>query len=62
MASAVAEIGGTVVYDLAFTESNFFILKTGENTRKKRERHDKAVEQLEADQAAWSQKRMQRTD
>ena len=42
----------------------FFILKTRKNNdaEAERERHDKAVEQLEAAQAAWSQKRTQRLD
>ena len=65
MASAVAMmIGGAVVNALAFTGGNFLFSKLGKNqdAEKERERHDKAVEQLEAAQAAWSQKRMQRLD
>ena len=65
MASAVAMmIGGALVNALAFTGSIFFILKTREknDAEAERERHDKAVEQLEAAQAAWSQKRTQRLD
>ena len=65
MASAVAMmIGGAVVNALAFTGSNFLFSKLGKNndSEAERERHDKAVEQLEAAQAAWSQKRTQRLD
>ena len=65
MASAVAMmIGGAVVNALAFTGSNFLFSKLAKNNDAgaERERHDKAVEQLEAAQAAWSQKRTQRLD
>ena len=65
MASAVAMmIGGAVVNALAFTGSNFLFSKLGKNNdaEAERERHDKAVEQIEAAQAAWSQKRTQRLD
>ena len=60
MASAVAMmIGGVVVNVLAFTGSNFLFSKLEKNNdaEAERERHDKAVEQLEAAQAAWSQKK-----
>ena len=65
MASAVAMmIGGAVVNALAFTGGIFLFSKLGkpQDAEKERERHDRAVEQLEAAQAAWSQKRMQRLD
>ena len=65
MASAVAMmIGGAVVNALAFTGSIFLFSKLGKNNdaEAERERHDKAVEQLEAAQAAWSQNRTQRLD
>ena len=65
MASAVAMmIGGAVVNALAFTGGNFLFSKLGktQDAEKERERHDRAVEQLEAAQAAWSQKRMQILD
>ena len=65
MASAVAMMtGGAVVNALAFTGGNFLFSKLGKNqdAEKERERHDKAVEKLEAAQAAWSQKIMQRLD
>ena len=60
MASAVAmTICAAVVNALAFTGSNFLFSKLGktQDAEKERERHDKAVEQLEAAQAAWRQKR-----
>ena len=62
MASAAAMmIGGAVVNALAFTGGNFLFskLRKTQDAEKERERHDRAVEQLEAAQAAWSQKRMQ---
>ena len=65
MASAVAMmIGGAVVNALAFTGGNFLFSNLGktQGAEKERERHDKTVEQLEAAQAAWSQKGMQRLD
>lgn len=65
MASAVAMmIGGAVVNALAFTGSNFLFSKLGksDDAEKERERHDKAVEQLEAAQTAWNKERMQRLD
>ena len=42
----------------------FLFSKLGKNNdaEAERERHDKAVEQLEAAQAAWSQKRTQRLE
>ena len=54
----------TSVNALAFTGGNFLFSKLGktQDAEKERERHDKAVEQLEAAQAAWSQKRVQRLD
>ena len=65
MASVVAMmIGGAVVNAQAFTGGIFLFSKLGktQDAEKGRERHDRAVEQLEAAQAAWSQKRMQRLD
>ena len=65
MASAVAMmIGGAVVNSLAFTGSNYLFSKLGktQDAEKERKGHAKAAEQLEAAQAAWSQKRTQRLD
>ena len=56
MASAIAMmVGGALVNALAFTRSNFMFSKMGKDGE--RERHDKAVEQLEAAQAVWSKKK-----
>ena len=57
MASAVAMmIGGAVVNALAFSGSNYLFSHMGKSgdAEKERERHDKALEQLEKAQAAWS--------
>ena len=65
MASAVAMmIGGAVVNALAFSGSNylFSLMGKSDDAEKERERHNKAVEQLEAAQTAWNKKRMQRLD
>ena len=65
MASAVAMmIGGAVVNALAFMRGNFLFSKLGktQDAEIERESHDKAVQQLEAAQAAWCQTRMQRFD
>ena len=62
MASAVAMmIGGAVVNALAFSGSNYLFSHMGksDDAENERERHDKAVEQLEAAQTAWNKKRMQ---
>ena len=61
MASAVAMmIGGAVVNALAFSGCNYLFSHMGKSdAENERERHDKAVEQLEA---AWNRKRMQRLD
>ena len=64
MASAVAMmIGGAVVNAFAFTGGNFLFTKLGktQDAEKERERHDKAVEQLEAAQAAWNLKERAKT-
>ena len=60
MASAVAMmLGGAVVNALAFTGGNFLFSKLEKNdsAERERERHDKAIEQLEAAQTAWSKKK-----
>ena len=66
MASAVAMIiGGAVMNALAFTgggNSLFSELGKSNDAEKEREKHDKAVEQLEAAQTAWNKQRMQRLD
>ena len=63
MACIVLMIGGAVANALAFTGSNYLFSKLDkEDTIKEQKRHDKAVEQLQAAQAAWSQKRTERLD
>ena len=57
MATAVAMmIGGAVVNALAFTGSNYLFSHLGKSgdAEAERKRHDKALEQLEEAQAAWS--------
>ena len=63
MASAVAMmVGGALVNALAFSGSNYLFSKMGSHSDEERERHDKAVEQLEAAQVAWNKKRTERLD
>ena len=63
MASAVAMmIGGALVNALAFSGSNYLFSKTVSYSGEERERHDKAVEQLESAQVAWNKKRTERLD
>ena len=57
MAIAVAMIiGGAVVNALAFTGSYYLLSHLGKSgdAEAERKRHDKALEQLEETQAAWS--------
>ena len=63
MASAAAMmVGGALVNALAFSGSNYLFSKMGSHSDEERERHDKAVEQLEAAQVAWNKKRTERLD
>ncbi len=63
MASAVAMmVGGAIVNALAFTGGNYLFSHMGSHSDEERERHDKAVEQLEAAQVAWNKKRTERLD
>ena len=56
-------IGGALVNALAFTGSNFlFSLGKSDAANEERKRHDKAIEQLQTAQAAWSRKRTARLD
>ena len=52
-------IGGAVVNVLAFSGSNYLFSRMGKSgdAEKEGERHDKALEQLEEAQAAWSKKK-----
>ena len=63
MAIAVAMmIGGAVVNASAFTGSNYLFSHLGKSgdAEAERKRHDKALEQLEEAQAAWSKKKEQK--
>ena len=63
MASAVLMmVGGAVVNAFAFSGSNYLYSHMGKDSDDERKRHDKAMEQLEAAQAAWSKKRIERLD
>lgn len=63
MASAVAMmIGGAVVNAFAFSGSNYLFSKMGSKSDEERERHDKAMEELEAAQVTWNKKRTERLD
>ena len=62
-------VGGALVNALAFTGplftgSSFLFSKLGKSDAagEERKRHDKAIEQLQAAQAAWSRKRTARLD
>ena len=60
MAIAVAMmIGGAVVNASAFIGSNYLFSHLGKSgdAEAERKRHDKALEQLEEAQAAWSKKK-----
>ena len=60
MVSAVAMmVGESIVNTRAFSGSYFLFSKLGksDDAEKERERHDKAVEQLEAAQTAWNEKK-----
>ena len=63
MASVAMLVGGALVNTLAFSGSNYlFTILRGSGVDEERKRHDKAVEQLQATQAAWSRKRTERLD
>ena len=56
-------IGGALVNALAFSGSNYlFTILRSSGIDEKRKCHDKTVEQLQAAQASWSQKRTERLD
>ena len=63
MASAVIMmLGGAVTNALAFSGSNYLFSHMGSDSNEERKTHNKAMEQLEAAQAAWSKRRTQRLD
>ena len=63
MASIAMLVGGAMVNALAFSGSNYlFSMLRSSDLNQKRKRHDQAVEQLQAEQVKWSQKRTERLD
>ena len=61
MASIAMLVGGALVNALAFSGSNYlFTMLRSSGVDEERKRHDKAIEQLQAAQAAWSRKRTER--
>lgn len=63
MVSVAIMVGGAIVNALAFSGSSYLFSKLGhEDAHEEQIRHDKAVEQLQAAQAAWATKRTERLD
>lgn len=63
MATIAMMLGGALANALAFSGSNYlFSSLKSSDLEKERKRHDIAVEQLQAAQAAWAKKRTQRLD
>lgn len=62
MATVALMLGGAVVNALAFTGGNYLFSSLGSNSDEERERHDKAMEDLQSAQAEWSKKRTERLD
>lgn len=48
MAAIAMLVGGAAVNALAFSGSNFLFSKLGKGSDEERERHDKAIEELQA--------------
>ena len=56
-------VGCAMVNSLAFSGSNYlFSMLRSSDLKEERKRHDQAVEQLQAAQAKWSRKRIERLD
>lgn len=63
MASVAMLLGGALINALAFSGSNYlFSMLRSSAVDEERKRHDKAVEELQGAQAAWSRKRTERID
>ena len=63
MTSAGMLFAGAAVNALAFSGSNYlFGMLRSSGVEEERKRHDKAIEQLQAAHAAWSQRRSERLD
>ncbi|KAK3774261.1 hypothetical protein RRG08_050766 [Elysia crispata] len=62
-AAAIMMVAGAAVNALAFSGSSYFFSKLEKkDADKEQKRHDKAVEQLNAAQAQWSNRRTERLD
>lgn len=55
-------VGGALVNALAFSGSNFLFSSLRSGSAEERERHDRAIEQLQDAQVKWSKKRTDRID
>ena len=66
MASIALMVGGALVNALAFSGSNYLFSKLAQSDSsdisEERERHDKAIEQLQTAHNDWSQERTERLD
>ena len=64
MASVAMMVGGAVVSALAFSGSNFLFSRLAGDggAAAERERHDLAIEQLQAARDEWSRRRTKRLD
>ena len=63
MASIAMLVGGALVNALTFSGSNYlFTILRSSGVDEEHNRHDKAVEQMQAAQASWSRKRTERLD
>jgi hypothetical protein len=63
MASIAMLLGGAIANAVAFTRSSYLFSKlSGSDVEDERRRHNAAIEQLQAAQAAWAKKRTQRLD
>ena len=64
MVTVALMVGGALLNALAFTGANFLFsnLSGDSGAEEERERHDKAIEQLQAARDEWSRKRIERLD
>jgi len=63
MATIALLIGGAIINALAFSGSNYlFSQLKSSNVDEERQRHDEAVEHLQAAQSDWAKRRTQRLD
>ena len=62
MGPAISIIGGTIVSATAFSGTNYAFTKLSDHGAGERERHDKAIENLQKDRDSWFKERQQRLD